>query len=157
MTQTKRRALSSRGIVRVLFALTVVLFCAAPTPGDVGGCGQRVQPLGAEPFFERKKAIDCEKCRECDFTTNFCRAACGEGVGDDCSGSAPCLTGLECVNDVCEEQEAEFLEGCDPIVHDGEVCLNALDAAGCGDYEEFVRDENRKAPNECRFCPWEAP
>ena len=49
-----------------------------------------------------------------------------------------------------------FPEGCDPIVHDGEVCLNALEAAGCGDYEAYVKDgEDRQAPNECRFCPVE--
>jgi hypothetical protein len=135
MTRAKRRAWSSRGIVRSAFALAVVLFCAAPTPGDVGGCGQRVQPLDPTAFFERKKATDCKMCRECDFTTDFCKDACDEEL----------------------EPKSEFLEGCEPIVHDGEVCLNALDAAGCGEYEEFVRDENRKAPNECRFCPWEAP
>ena len=43
------------GVVRFALATTVVLFCAAPTPGDIGGCGQRVQPLGPEPFFAAKK------------------------------------------------------------------------------------------------------
>jgi len=135
MTRANHRTWSSRGIVRVALAVTIVLFCAAPTPGDVGGCGQRVQPLDPTAFFEHKKATDCAKCRECSFTTTFCKEACDKDV----------------------EPESEFLEGCDPIVHDGEVCLSALEAAGCGEYEDFVRDENRKAPNECRFCPWEAP
>jgi hypothetical protein len=121
------------GAVRFVLATVVVFFCTAPTPGDIGGCGQRVQPLGAEPFFESKKDIDCEKCRDCDFTTDYCTDAC------DTEGEVP----------------SDFPEGCDPIVHDGEVCLNALDATGCGEYESYVRDENRQAPNECRFCPWE--
>ena len=121
------------GGVRLVRAISVVLFCAAPTPGDIGGCGQRVQPLGAKPFFEAKQDIDCAKCEECKFTTDFCDDACDENF----------------------EVPREFAEGCDPIVHDGEVCLNALEAAGCGQYEKYVRDENREAPNECRFCPLE--
>jgi hypothetical protein len=122
------------GVVRATFAVAVVLFCAAPTPGDIGGCGQRVQPLDPQAFYERKKSTDCEKCRECEFTTDFCKDACDKDM-------AP---------------PTEFPEGCDPIVHDGEVCLNALDAASCGDYETYVKDKGREAPNECRFCPPEA-
>jgi hypothetical protein len=122
------------GVVRLVFAF-VFLLCAAPTPGDIGGCGQRVQPLGAEPFYESKKKIDCAKCGECSFSTNFCKTAC----------------------DPDEAVPENFPEGCDPIVHDGEVCLNALEASGCDDYEAFVKDEGRQAPNECRFCPMESP
>lgn len=123
------------GAVRLALATVVVLFCAAPTPGDIGGCGQRVQPLGPEPFFLAKKDIDCAKCDECSFSTEFCANACDPDL----------------------VPPTEFPEGCDPIVHDGEVCLNALEATGCGDYEDYVRDSGRKAPNECRFCPWETP
>lgn len=123
------------GAVRLAFGACVVLFCAAPTPGDIGGCGQRVQPLGPRPFFEAKKEIDCDKCKECEFDTDFCKSAC----------------------DPDDEVPRSFPEGCEPIVHDGEVCLNALEATGCGDYEAYVRDQGREAPNECRFCPEEAP
>lgn len=122
------------GAVRLALALTVVLFCAAPTPGDIGGCGQRVQPLDPDAFYGRKKDIDCSKCKDCSFSTNFCKSACDADV-------APL---------------SEFPEGCDPIVHDGEVCLNALEATGCGEYEAYVKDEAREAPNECRFCPAES-
>ena len=119
------------GVVRLAFA-ALFLLCAAPTPGDIGGCGQNAQPLGAGPFFEEKKKIDCGKCGECSFETTFCTGAC----------------------DPDQELPAGFPEGCDPIVHDGEVCLNALEAAGCGDYETYVKDgDDRQAPNECRFCP----
>lgn len=135
MTNAPGGAPLRNGVVRAALAIGVVLFCAAPTPGDVGSCGQRVQLLDPPAFFERKKATDCAKCRECDLKTDYCSAACD----DD------------------EEPKTEFPEGCEPIVHDGEACLNALDAAGCGDYEDFVRDEGRKSPNECRFCPWESP
>ncbi len=121
------------GAVRFSLATMVVLFCAAPTPGDIGGCGQRVQPLGAEPFFEAKKDIDCEKCKDCKYSTEFCDDAC----------------------DKDSEVPTDFPEGCEPIVHDGEVCLNALEATGCSEYESYVRDEKREAPNECRFCPLE--
>jgi hypothetical protein len=123
------------GAVRFVLATTVVLFCAAPTPGDIGGCGQRVQPLGPEPFFAAKKEIDCSKCDECSFSTKFCESAC----------------------DADAEQQTEFPAGCNPIVHDGEVCLNALEAAGCGEYEDYVKDGDRQSPNECRFCPEESP
>jgi len=119
------------GAVRLVLAAVVVLFCAAPTPGDIGGCGQRVQPLDPGAFYERKKETDCSKCRECSFSTDFCKGACDKAV----------------------DPLSEFPEGCDPIVHDGEVCLNALEAASCGDYEAYVKDQAREAPNECRFCP----
>ena len=46
-----------------------------------------------------------------------------------------------------------FPPGCFPVVHDGEVCLNALLAADCDDYREFVADEGRTVPTECNFCP----
>jgi hypothetical protein len=123
------------GAVRLAFAAVVVLFCAAPTPGDIGGCGQRVQPLGPEPFFLAKKDVDCARCKDCSFSTEFCQNACDADV----------------------PPPTEFPEGCHPIVHDGEVCLNALEATGCDDYEDYIRDSGRKAPNECRFCPWETP
>jgi hypothetical protein len=123
------------GAVRFALATVVVLFCAAPTPGDIGGCGQRVQPLGAEPFFMAKRDIDCDKCEDCKLSSDYCTEAC----------------------DTEAEVPSDFPEGCEPIVHDGEVCLNALEATGCSEYETYVRDDNRQAPNECRFCPWETP
>jgi hypothetical protein len=123
------------GAVRFVLSIVVVLFCAAPTPGDIGGCGQRVQPLGAKPFFAAKKDVDCAKCQDCSFSTNFCENACDGDV----------------------EPQTEFPAGCNPIVHDGEVCLNALEATGCGEYEDYVKDSGRQSPNECRFCPPESP
>jgi hypothetical protein len=132
MTKANRAGSLRSGLLRLLFGVTVFVFCAAPTPGDIGGCGQRALPLDPDAFFGKKKEIDCDRCKECDFHTDFCKSACDPK--DDPGGELP--------------------EGCDPIVHDAEVCLNALEAANCDDYEAYVRDEGRDSPNECRFCPW---
>jgi hypothetical protein len=91
---------------RTAFLLFLVLLCTAPTPGDVGGCGQTPEDLDPERFFARKQRIDCERCRECGLVTERCRLAC-----EDSDAYRP-----------------EFPEGCYPLVHDGEVCLRALDA-----------------------------
>jgi hypothetical protein len=106
------------------------LFTLAPTPpGDVGGCGQSPQPLDAPVFFQHWANIDCEKCNECRISTERCNAACDGEVA------------------------TSFPEGCTPLVHDGEVCLHALRASDCSDYEDYVRDQGRLVPTECRFCP----
>ena len=120
--------------VRVLAAIALAVLCAAPTPGDVGGCGQNPQTLDPGAFFAEKAAIDCSQCNECAYTSDFCLRAC--------SG---------------EPSQSAFPAGCSPLVHDGEVCLNALEAASCGDYETYARDTDREAPSECLFCPWELP
>jgi hypothetical protein len=112
----------------VLFALAVA--CLAPTPGDIGSCGQEAQELDPALFFDTKRAIDCERCRDCGITTETCRRAC-----DD---PAP---------------QAAFAEDCLPLVHDGEVCLRALLSASCSDYETFTRDVAPLVPAECDFCP----
>lgn len=119
---------------RVLFAIALGGLSAAPTPGDVGGCGQNPQPLDPEAFFAAKDAIDCAQCSDCGYTSDFCLRAC--------SG---------------EPSQSAFTAGCEPLVHDGEVCLNALEAASCGDYEKYAADVDREAPSECLFCPWEQP
>jgi len=116
--------------VRLLFVCGLGWLCAAPTPGDVGGCGQHPEMLDPVVFFQLKVAEDCEKCADCKFTTNYCSEVCSP-----------------------EYQPPGFPDGCVPLVHDGEVCLNALDAAGCGEYEDYAKDEGRLAPSECQFCP----
>jgi hypothetical protein len=125
-----RRSLS----IRLLFLAGLALLCAAPTPGDVGGCGQQPQPLDAGLFFLEKARIDCAQCGDCGYRSEHCSRAC--------SGELP---------------QTAFPEGCEPLVHDGEVCLRALEAAGCGEYEDYVKDAGRLAPSECLFCPWSTP
>jgi hypothetical protein len=112
-------------------ALLFALFCLGPTPpGDIGGCGQQVQPLDATVFFQHWANIECEKCTECNFVSTRCTKAC-EG----------------------EELQQSFRDGCAPLVHDGEVCLRALRAADCDEYQDYAKDNGTLVPTECRFCP----
>lgn len=110
-------------------AVVALLFTAAPVAGDIGSCGQEAVDLDAQKFFMAKDEIDCRRCTECGIATALCDAACDPGV----------LT--------------EFLPGCYPLVHDGEVCLNALEAASCGDYTAYMADSGGFVPTECNFCP----
>jgi hypothetical protein len=125
-----RRGPRSTLTARVLLSLIVLAFCTAPTPGDVGGCGQRAEELDPELFFNAKAAVDCERCNACTLATRACSLAC---TGEDLA--------------------REFPADCLPLVHDGEVCLHALSAASCDDYERYVRDDAREVPTECNFCP----
>jgi hypothetical protein len=118
------------GGTRAALAAVALLFCAAPTPGDVGGCGQDAQELDSEVFFLSKANIDCERCQDCRLTTGACERAC------DASAPVPALP-----------------EGCVPLVHDGEVCLRALLFAACSDYAGYVADREPRIPTECNFCP----
>lgn len=128
----------SRGLVFV--AIVTALFCLAPTPGDVGGCGQRAEDLDAPTFFELLEATDCRACRQCGFTTQTC--------ADACAPKAP-LPGA-------------FPIGCAPLAHDGEVCLRRLQSDACDAYRAYVDDveagkaveiSSRPRPRECQFCP----
>jgi hypothetical protein len=109
-----------------------LFFSAAPTAGDIGSCGQAPDDLDGEKFFGSKQALDCRRCGECGFTTKACDRAC-----------APAL------------EQSAFPAGCYPLVHDGEVCLDALTAASCKEYEAYVADEGATVPTECNFCPAE--
>lgn len=111
-------------------AVAAFVFGAAPTVGDVGSCGQAPDDLDPAAFFASKRAIDCDRCRACGLATKLCDAACAPA-------RAP----------------GTFPEGCRPLVHDGEVCLRALDASSCADYAGFVADEGATSPSECQFCP----
>jgi hypothetical protein len=93
-------------------SLLVFLFCTAPTPGDVGGCGQKPADLDPGVFFGSKEAIDCQRCSECGLRSGACTNAC----------NAP------------DTYPNAFPDRCVPLVHDGEVCLRALQYASCDDY-----------------------
>jgi hypothetical protein len=104
--------------------------CAAPTAGDIGSCGQDAEDLDPIKFFARKGGIDLAKCDECAFASSIC--------GDRRDGRL---------------EATEFAEGCFPLVHDGEVCLRALEDADCDQYRAYVRDDGPTVPTECNFCP----
>jgi hypothetical protein len=110
-------------------ALIALVFLAAPTAGDIGSCSQTPEALDPNKFFLAKQADDCSACTDCGFTTETCKIACGKPMG------------------------GMFPAQCYPLVQDGEVCLNALEAASCGQYEGYVADEGATVPTECDFCP----
>lgn len=115
------------------FLLSLFLLCAAPTAGDLGSCGQEPVELDATKFYEQREIIDCERCGDCGLLTRACERACDAKL------------------DV-----VPFPEGCLPLVHDGEVCLNALASVSCGSFESYVADEGATMPTECDFCPLSA-
>lgn len=111
--------------------LALALFCsAAPTAGDIGSCGQPADDLDALKFLGSKQALDCRRCDECALTSKACDRACAS-----------------------ELERSAFAPGCYPLVHDGEVCLDALQAASCKDYASYLSDDARSVPTECDFCP----
>jgi hypothetical protein len=129
--ETRRRgALPPRRgeLLRLIFVALFVL--AAPTAGDIGSCNQTLADLDARKFFVAKEQIDCEKCLECGYVTETCGRACD-----------------------LEPNQTSFPEGCYPLIHDGEACLNALDAASCDKYLAYVADSGAAVPTECNFCP----
>lgn len=126
----RARALSGSRGVRVAFGVLVIAFCTAPVPGDAGGCTQGAAELDAGAFFSGKQRLDCERCRECGLRNDTCGQACAVGP-----------------------VPAQFPEGCIPLVHDGEVCLRALEVASCDAYASYVRDQGASTPTECDFCP----
>lgn len=120
---------------RIALTALALLFCMAPTPGDVGGCGQKPAELDASIFFASKANIDCQRCQECGVASKSCMRAC----------------------DVSLALPTQFPERCDPLVHDGEVCLRALQYASCEDYRAYMSDIAESVPSECNFCPEPAP
>jgi len=117
----------------VRLAAMLLLVVAAPTVGDIGGCGEAPADLNAAKFFLAKADVDCSRCDECRIASAACDAACKRA-----------------------QLATAFPEGCYPIQHDGEVCLNALAAASCEIYTSFMADEGATTPTECNFCPAEA-
>jgi hypothetical protein len=129
----RRPSPRSRPIGRAELAFAAVLavvFGAAPTVGDVGACGQTASPLDEKAFVAQRKALDCQRCTECGLSTQTCASACDR--------TAP--------------SSVAFPATCFPLLHDGDVCLRALEAASCQDYASFVSDDAPTVPSECDFC-----
>ncbi len=130
--RTERRPAVGRAEIARLVVM-LVLVVAAPTVGDIGSCGEAPADLDATAFFREKAAVDCARCGECGLVTAACARACDP-----------------------TQAPSSFPEGCYPIVHDGEVCLRALEASSCDTYASFVADEGATISTECNFCPLEA-
>jgi hypothetical protein len=111
-------------------AVLAIVFGAAPTVGDVGGCGTTASDLDPGLFARLRKQIDCQRCGMCGLATRTCKAACDPGVPPTAAWPATCH----------------------PLAQDGDVCVRALRAASCSDYAAFVDDVAPTNPTECDFC-----
>jgi hypothetical protein len=114
----------------VVAAVVAMGLCAAPTVGDVGGCGAAATNLDEATFARARKSVDCQRCEQCSLTTNTCKVACDPNAPID----------------------LVWPSTCNPLFHDGEVCIRALQAASCSDYASFVDDVAPVEPSECDFC-----
>ena len=120
-------------IPRRTLALTAVVFAvwgSGPTVGDVGGCGRAATDLDEGAFAHARKVLDCQRCSDCGLSTARCTRACDPKAPSDVA----------------------FPATCHPLLHDGEVCVRALQAASCGDYATYVDDLAPAVPSECDFC-----
>jgi len=115
---------------RTGLAMVLAIFVMAPTVGDIGGCGGTADALDARKFFAARFELECTRCKDCGYTTLACRRAC------DRRTVVP----------------SSFPSGCEPVVHDGEVCLNALETLSCDDFAEVIHPQPI-VPTECDFCP----
>lgn len=115
---------------RLGISLLAIYVLMAPVAGDIGSCGQKAEELDAVKFFEAKQFVECNRCIDCGFTNETCQTICNVALEDP-----------------------SFHPDCFPLAHDGEVCLNALEAASCDAFERFVDDVAPTIPTECNFCP----
>lgn len=131
-------------------------------------CKLACKPALESPFdyFGRPESAECQKCVADELSTNACKAACKpcnlghtgcDSAADCCSFAPTALMPLRargpnaCKEGVCTA--VEFLRDCYPVVHDGEVCLDALRSSSCGDYERYMSDTEPTIPTECNVCP----
>jgi hypothetical protein len=117
-------------LMKIALGFIALAFCAAPVPGDVGGCGQRPDQLDPPTFFWSEQLVECDHCKSCELSSAACTRACGDVL-----------------------VQSDFPKDCAPLVHDGEVCLRALDDGSCSDFREYMSDSEPTIPTECNFCP----
>lgn len=115
---------------KLTVAVVALVFGTAPTVGDIGSCGTTATALDIPAFAAARKALDCQRCSQCGFDTQTCINACNPKVPSDVVIPSTCY----------------------PLTHDGQVCLDALEAASCSTYAGFVSDTDPSAPTECVFC-----
>ena len=123
------RPASARRLSRAVIVL-LGLLSMAPTAGDVGGCGTEVTALDPTAFANARKEVDCSRCKACSIHTERCTSAC----------------------DPKQPSETSIPKTCQPLSHDGEVCLRKLQASSCDAYTAYVADVGPSTPSECEFC-----
>ena len=116
--------------LKIAVGFLALAFCAAPVPGDVGGCGQHADELDPPTFFWSEQLTECEHCQSCGISSKACTRDCGDVL-----------------------VQSDFPKDCVPLVHDGEVCLRALQNGSCSDFREYMSDSAPSIPTECNFCP----
>jgi len=114
---------------RIRLAIALLFFTAAPTAGDIGSSCQPENDLDPVKFWSVKQALDCRRCDECQLGSMACSRACGDTLIFD-----------------------RFPEGCGPVDHDGEACIDALAVASCAEYADYMADSGSTIPTECAFC-----
>lgn len=119
---------TSRGALVVVALLGVL--SAAPTPGDVGGCGSDVRLLDRDVYARARKTQDCKRCEDCGIRSDRCTRAC----------------------DAASSPETVVPASCRPLFHDGEVCLRARADVSCATFARYVDDVAPTSPSECEFC-----
>jgi len=130
-------------------AVIALFFLAAPTAGDIGSCSQRTDDLDPARFCEAKQNLDCLRCEQCKLKSQYCTRACGQSL----PVAFPDDVRQHCYAQVVDAGKVAFPVNCYPVVHDGEVCLDALKAASCSDDQSFTADQGSNIPTECLFCP----
>jgi hypothetical protein len=113
-----------------LCGLLALVFGAGPTVGDIGACGDQASLLDLATFQAERKAIDCQRCRQCGLMTQWCVAACNPDT----------------------PSPVQWPSTCQPLAHDGVVCIDALQVASCSAYATYVSDTAPTVPTECDFC-----
>ena len=113
-----------------LCSLLALVFGAGPTVGDVGACSDQASSLDLATFQAERKAIDCQRCRQCGLMTQWCVAACNPDT----------------------PSTVQWPSTCQPLEHDGVVCIDALQVASCSAYATYVSDTAPTVPTECDFC-----
>jgi hypothetical protein len=114
----------------VAVAALLALLCAAPTAGDIGGCGSEPSSLDPTAFALQRKDLDCRRCQECGLDLPRCGRAC----------------------DPAQPPDTSLPLSCKPLSHDGEVCIDALSSASCSKFITYVDDVAPATPSECQFC-----
>jgi hypothetical protein len=115
---------------RLVVVVVLGLLCMAPTAGDIGGCGTEAKSLDPEGYAYARKRMDCQRCQECGINTARCQRSCDPNAAPDTA----------------------IPSTCQPLYHDGEVCIRVLSSASCSTYASYVDDLAPSTPSECEFC-----
>ena len=113
----------------ILVAVSAV-FLLAPTPGAMGGCGKTAEEMSASGYARARKITDCGRCTECGVQSDRCVRACNERLAPEIALPATCR----------------------PLLHDGVVCIRAINAASCAAFASYVDERAPVTPSECAFC-----